>query len=290
MRNRTFSPFWTSRGGGFNALPIAIRSLIAINALVFVFQFIGGEALNNWLVDHFAFDPAFPTVLTQPWRLVTYSFLHGGFMHILFNMLWLWWMGKTVEQTIGPRAFLVIYFGAAIAGALLDAAIAYIFGATLVIGASGAVTGILVAFAVLHPRAPIMLFLLPPIPAKYFVIGWVALDVLFVGSNDGVARLVHLGGALGGYMLIKAHLEGKDLTLIPRYIEYLFNSGKKKTKTKTKTSKTRNKNMHIVKDVEIVEEVEQSELDAILDKISKYGYSKLTDEEKRKLFDISKKE
>ncbi len=284
MKNTTFSPFWTSRGGGFNALPIAIRSLIAINAFVFVFQLLGGDAVNAWIVKYFAFDPSFPTFITQPWRLVTYSFLHGGFLHILFNMLWLWWMGKTVEQTIGPRAFLVIYFSAAILGALLDAALAHMFGINLVIGASGAVTGILVAFAMLYPRAPIMLFLLPPIPAKYFVIGWVAMDILFIGANDGVARFVHLGGALGGYLLTKAYKEGKDLTLIPRYIEYLLGSGRKKT------TKPKNKNMHIVKDVEVVEEVEQSELDAILDKISKYGYSKLTDEEKRKLFDISKKE
>jgi len=252
--------------------------------IFFLVQTLGGNTLNRWLVENLGFNPSFPTFLTQPWRLVTYAFLHANFMHILFNMLWLWWMGKSVEEAIGPRSFTVIYMGAAILGALLDAAIAQIFGVVLVIGASGAVTGILVAFAMLYPRAPIMLFLLPPIQARYFVMGWVALDILLVGNSDGVARLVHIGGALGGYLLMKAHQNGTDLSKIIRYFEYLFSSSKKTTKPK-------NKNMHIVRDVEIVEEVEveQTELDDILDKISKDGYGALTKEEKRKLFEISKK-
>ena len=131
-----------------------------------------------------------------------------------------------------------------------------------------------------------MLFLLPPIEARYFVIGWIALDILFVGNADGVARLVHIGGALGGYLLIKAHQDGTDLSKLIRYFEYLFASSKP-----SKSTKPKNKNMHIVRDVEIVEEVEveQSELDEILEKISKHGYSALTKEEKRKLFEISKK-
>lgn len=265
-------------------MPIAIRTIIAINTAFFVIQSLGGAALNSWLVPNFGFDPSFPTVFTQPWRLITYSFLHGGFFHFLFNMLWLWWMGRAVEETIGPRSFTVVYLGATILGALLDAGLAQIFGGALVIGASGAVTGILVAFAMLYPRTPIMLFLLPPIEARFFVVGWIAIDVLFLGSGDNVARLVHIGGALGGYLLIKAHQNGTDLSKVIRYFEYLFGRLKPSPFTKPK-----NKNMSIVKDVEIVEEVDQSELDEILEKISKSGYDALTKEEKQKLFELSKK-
>ncbi|MEX0845455.1 MAG: rhomboid family intramembrane serine protease, partial [Balneolaceae bacterium] len=153
-----------------------------------------------------------------------------------------------------------------------------------VIGASGAVTGILVVFAMLFPTAPIMLFLFPPIQARFFVAGWIAIDILFLGSSDGVARLVHLGGALGGYLLIKAHQNGTDLSLVIRYVEYLF--GKVKPSGK---SRSRKSNMSIVRDAEIVEEVDQTELDAILEKISKSGYDSLSKEEKRKLFELSKK-
>lgn len=264
-------------------MPVAIRTIIAANVAVFVLQTLGGQSLNNWIVGNLGFDPAYPTVFTQPWRLITYMFIHGSFLHILFNMLWLWWMGRSVEETVGPRTFSVIYFGAGILGGLLDSVFALVFGSVLVIGASGAVTGILVAFALLYPTAPIMLFLFPPIQARYFVAGLIAINVLFLGSGDGVARLVHLGGALGGYLLVKAYQNGTDLSMPIRYIEYLF--GKVKPAPK---KRPRNSNMSIVQDAEIVEEVDQSELDAILEKISKNGYDSLSKEEKRKLFELSK--
>jgi membrane associated rhomboid family serine protease len=284
MRNNMpYDSFGGALKRGFMNMPVAIRTIIAANVAVFVLQTLGGQSLNNWIVGNLGFDPAYPTVFTQPWRLITYMFIHGGFLHILFNMLWLWWMGRSVEETVGPRTFSVIYFGAGILGGLLDSVFALVFGSVLVIGASGAVTGILVAFALLYPTAPIMLFLFPPIQARYFVAGLIAINVLFLGSGDGVARLVHLGGALGGYLLVKAYQNGTDLSMPIRYIEYLF--GKVKPAPK---KRPRNSNMSIVQDAEIVEEVDQSELDAILEKISKNGYDSLSKEEKRKLFELSK--
>lgn len=282
MQNSSYDSFWNTSKRGFNRMPVAIRTIIAINTVLFVVQTLGGNFLAAWFTQNLGFDPSFPTFLTQPWRLITYAFVHAGFLHFVFNMLWLWWMGRAVEEAVGPRSFTVIYLGAGMLGALLDAAIAQVFGFAFVIGASGAVTGVLVAFAMLYPRAPIMLFLFPPIEARYFVVGWIAIDILFLGSNDGVARLVHIGGALGGYLLIKAHKNGTDLSVIIRYFEHLF----KRVKPERKP---RNKNMRIVQDVEIVEEVEQSELDEILDKISKHGYDALSKEEKKKLFDLSNK-
>ncbi len=265
-------------------MPVAIRSIILANIIVFVIQTFGGNSLNTWIVLNLGFQPAYPTVFTQPWRLISYMFIHWDFLHILFNMLWLWWMGRSVEETLGPRSFSVIYFGAGILGGLLDSVFALAFGSALVIGASGAVTGILVAFALLYPTAPIMLFLFPPIQARYFVAGLIAINVLFLGSEDGVARLVHLGGALGGYLLVKAHQNGTDLSMPIRYVEYLF--GKVKPTTK---KRPRNNNMNIVQEAEIVEEVDQTELDGILEKISRKGYDSLSKEEKRKLFELSKK-
>lgn len=265
-------------------MPVAIRTIIAINVIVFLVQVLGGSSLNTWIKLNFGFATNFPTVFLEPWRMITYGFLHDSVLHILFNMLWLWWMGRSVEETIGSRSFTIVYLGAVILGVLVNAGLAQIFGDALVIGASGGVTGILVAFALLYPRTPIMLFLLPPIEARFFVVGWIAIDVIFLSANDGVARLVHLGGALGAYLLIKAHQNGTDLSKVIRYFEYLF--GRLKP---SPSSKPKNKNMSIVKDVEIVEEVDQTELDEILEKISKNGYDALTKEEKRKLFELSKK-
>lgn len=265
-------------------MPIAIRTIVTINVVVFLLQALGGSTFNNWVVRYFSFDPTLQSVLFQPWRMITYMFLHAGVFHILFNMLWLWWMGRAVEATLGPRTFTVIYLGSGIGGALLFVVFAQLLGINLVIGASGAVFGIMVTFAVLYPTMPIMLFLFPPIEARYVVAGLIALNVIFLGSADHTARMVHLGGALVGYLLIKAHYSGFDLSSIPMYFERWWYRLKAKS-----NSRPRNRNMRSVSDAEVIEEVEQSELDAILEKISQKGYDGLTDEEKRKLFELSKR-
>jgi len=263
-------------------IPPVIRTIIAINVIVFVLMIFAGQ----FIVNIFGFDPDPYTALTQPWRIITYMFVHGGAFHLIFNMLWLWWMGRMVEETIGPRSFSVIYFGAGIGGALLQVGLASIIGSNIVIGASGAVLGTLVAFAYLFPTAPIMLLFLPPIEARFLVAGLVALDVLLIGAGDNIARLVHLGGAGTGYLLVKMHYEGYDLGALIRPIEQMFKSKEQKSKKK---KRQKNKDMYAVADVEIMEEEDADELDEILEKISKKGYDGLTKEEKQKLFELSKR-
>jgi len=283
-----YGSFGNTPKRGFMRMPIAIRTIIAINAImVFIqlfFQALTGSSLSIYL----GFLPDLWTTITQPWRMFTYMFLHSlsNPFHFIFNMLWLWWMGKPVEETIGPRNFITLYLGAGLTGALVDVILSLMGSPVPVIGASGAVYGIMVAFAMLFPKTPIMLLLLPPIEARFVVGGLIAIDVLLLNSGDNVARFVHLGGALGGFLLMRARANGRDLSFIPRYLEYLYMKIKPKGKT---ASKPKNKNMSIVSDAEIIEEVDQKELDAILEKISKKGYDSLTKEEKRKLFELSKK-
>ncbi len=272
---------------GYLRLPIAIRTIITLNVVIFLVQVLGGSTLNNYLVGALAFNPDFPTAVFQPWRLVTYMFLHAGGFHLIFNMLWLWWMGRSVEETLGPRTFTVIYFGSGIGGALLDILFAQFMGINLVIGASGAVFGIMVAFAMLFPRMPIMLILLPPIEARYVVAGLIALDLIFLGAADNTARIVHLGGAGIGYLLMRSQQQGFDLSSLIRPIERLWYELKGTYQRPKKSRKS--SNLRSVSDVEIIEESEDSELDKILEKISKKGYDGLTKEEKRKLFELSKK-
>jgi membrane associated rhomboid family serine protease len=279
---------------GYFRIPVAIRIIITINVVVFFLQALGGNSINRALVDWFALWPEFPTALVQPWRVITYMFLHGGVFHLVFNMLWLWWMGRSVEETLGPRTFTMIYFGSGIGGALFDFVFANFMGFNYVIGASGAVFGVMVAFAYMFPRTPIMLFLLPPIEARYVVAGLIALDVLFLGSGDNTARIVHLGGAGVGYLLMNLHYQGYDLSRIPRKAENFWYSlrsvssqqyNSKQERTSTRRSK------HVwsasVSDAEVVEESDQHELDRILEKISKHGYDGLSDQEKKKLFELS---
>lgn len=288
MRNNmAYDSFGNSAKRGFMGIPVALRTIIAINAIMFFLQyaFIGAFGIN--LINYLSFYPDLSTTIFQPWRIVTYMFLHSlsNPFHFIFNMLWLWWMGRPVEQKLGPRSLLTIYFGAGFAGALVDVLVSLTGNPVPVIGASGAVYGVMVAFAMLFPRTPIMLLLLPPIEARYVISGFIAIDVLLLNNADGVARLVHLGGAAGAFLLMRAQKNGFDLSIVPRYFEYLFRKFKPSPGTKPK-----NKKMSIVSDAKIIEEVDQSELDAILEKISKNGYDSLTKEEKKKLFELSKKD
>lgn len=307
-------------------MPVAIRAIIGINSAVFFAQVVSsifGLSLIQWL----AFVPDPVTAVTQPWRLLTYMFTHSLLnpFHFIFNMLWLWWMGRPVEETVGAHSFLSIYFGAGLVGALVDVVVSFVGVANPVIGASGAVYGVMVAFAMLYPRTPIMLLLLPPLEARYVVTGIIALDVLLLNSGGNVARFVHLGGALGGYGLMKFRQNGGDLSLVPRYIEYLYSkylsslftpffasisdSGQAKysggrsnssmyswtanksqqTRSEARTNRGARSGAASVSDAEILEEIEQSELNAILDKISKSGYNALTKQEKKTLFELSKR-
>lgn len=286
------SAFWR----GFNRIPVVIRVVIGISVILFLFQAlfgriqIDGLSLNYYIVQYLGFDPSFKTAITQPWRFVTYIFLHGSGFHLLFNMLWLWWMGRLVEEQIGPRSFAVLFFGSGIGGAIFHIAFSFLYGTSHVIGASGAVFGVMVAFAYLFPRIPIMLIFFPPIEARYVVAGLIAFDVLLLGSGDNIARLVHLGGAFTGYQLIKAHARGKDLSAIIRPFENMWRSRSKPVGKAEVRRKPRNRKMHSVTDVEVIDEISRDELDLILEKISKHGYDGLTKEEKRKLFELSKKD
>ena len=313
--------FFSSARMGFMMLPVVLRRVIAANVGIYlimaIFSLFGLKAVNGWIVQWFALAPDAMTNVYQPWRLVSYMFLHGGGFHIIFNMLWLWWMGRPVENSLGSRNFAVLFLGSGIGGGLVHIAFAMLSGGAPTIGASGAVFGIMVVFAYLFPRQPIMLLFLPPLEARYVVAGLIVLDVLFHKTSDGIARIVHLGGALWGYLLISAYYRGYNYdawisAVTRRYAGVFRTSGSGKgvrsagsgsgrsTSGGQRSSggagwgsgtSPRNKNMRAVSDAEILEEFEgdraQTEMDRILDKISRDGSGSLTAEEKRILFELS---
>jgi membrane associated rhomboid family serine protease len=288
MNGYAYESMGSAMKRGFSNMPVAIRTILAATVIGYLIQVFLPMVLGldqRFLIELFGFVPTIEGTLYQPWRLVTYLFLHGGFWHLVFNMLWLWWMGRVVEETLGPRVFTVIYFGAGIGGALINLALTSIWVGNLTIGASGAVFGIMVAFAMLYPTAPIMLFLLPPIEARWVVAGLIAFDLIMQTSGTGgnTARLVHLGGAFMGWALLKLYYRGYDYDRWLRGLQSMFKSGKQDN------SKVHNRNMRSVSDAIIVEDVDQSELDRILDKISQHGYDGLSADEKKKLFELSKK-
>jgi membrane associated rhomboid family serine protease len=283
MRQESF--LWSVQDG-IRAMPAALRWIILSTVAVFLIQtlgtVIGGAETGRWLTDTFGFKTGAGISLSQPWRLVTYMLLHAGAFHLLFNMLWLWWMGRPVADRIGTRNFMILYIGAGVLGAMANVMTASWLGMDTLrptVGASGAVFGVMVSFAMLYPTTPIMLLLLPPIEARYLVLGLIAIDLLFLTANDNVARMVHLGGALAGYGLMRAYQNGWFDLAVRLTDSY---------RPPRSASKPKNRRMRAVTDAVVLEEVDQSEIDRILDKIAKSGYSSLTADEKQRLFNSSK--
>lgn len=180
-----------------------VRRLLVANLLVFLIQ-------KTLLVDpRFARALGFaPLVaLERPWTFVTYMFLHAGILHLAFNMLMLFVFGPSVEQRMGSRAFLLYYLLCGIGGAALSFLLMQFVPVDVILGASGAIMGVAVAFAWYWPNHPVFVFPLPePIPAKWLVTFLVALDLILakLGVSDGIAHLAHLGGVGTALLYLKS--------------------------------------------------------------------------------------
>ena len=187
-------------------MPPITRALIIANVAVFLLQTNGFS-----LVESFALWPPAPGDFASPgfapWQLVTYSFLHGGFSHILFNMFGLYMFGSDVERLFGSRFFLTYYIASVIAAGLTHLAVTALIGGPPipVVGASGGIYGLLLAFGVYFPHRTVVL-LIPPIPmkARTFVFVFAVVELVFgvTGTASGVAHFAHLGGMLGGWLMI----------------------------------------------------------------------------------------
>src|SRR5438876_505356 len=182
-----------------------VRRLLVANLLVFLVQ--STLLTSPSFAGAFGFSPA--RAWQYPWTFVTYMFLHAGIPHILFNMLVLFVFGSSVEDRMGGRLFLLFYLLCGIGGAASSFILRQLVPVSQIIGASGAVLGVAVAFAWYWPDHPVFVFPLPdPVPAKWLVTFLVALDLVLalIGASDGIAHLAHLGGV--GTALL--YLKGQD--------------------------------------------------------------------------------
>ena len=189
-------------GGG--GLPPGVKMLILSNSAVFLLMLFG--PLEQTLTRWFGLIPADVVSRFYVWQLVTYLFLHGGFFHILFNMLALWFFGKDLEDIWGTRRFLQFYFFCGVGAGIFVVLGNYLFGNPLVptIGASGAIYGILLVCAVMWPDR-IIIFYIFPIKLKYFVMILGAIAFFSVRDlNSGVSDIAHLSGMLFGYVFLKS--------------------------------------------------------------------------------------
>ena len=235
-----------------------VRILLFANIGVFFLQ-----STTVWITELMIFVPRF--ILVRPWTVITYMFLHAGMMHLLFNMLGLFFFGPRVEERLGSRSFLYLYLISGITGALLS----LIMGpSAAVLGASAAVFGVMLAFAWFWPEAPIHIWGIIPIKARTLVIITTVLSLWsgFGGVRGNVAHFAHLGGYVGAFIYLK-WLDRKRLDF------------KKKA-----TSGPPVRELKFTKrpdvDIQKVHEVNRAEVNRILDKISAHGMSALTPQER----------
>ncbi|MCE5232680.1 MAG: rhomboid family intramembrane serine protease [Mizugakiibacter sp.] len=198
-------------------LPPMTRALLIANIAVYLLQMFAGQIL----VVHFALWPLGPDQVAgfaadgtpvmvgfRAWQLLTYAFMHGGLPHLFFNMLALFMFGGQIERLFGERNFLVYYFVCVVMAAVAQLAVVHWFtgGYYPTLGASGGIFGLLLAFGMMYPQARIISLYMPiPLPAWIVVIGYMALELFLgvTGTQAGVAHFAHLGGALGGFVLIQ---------------------------------------------------------------------------------------
>ena len=182
----------------------AVKKIIIVNVAVFVFQIVANLLKSNVIELYFGLSPISVTQDFRIWQFVTYMFLHGSIFHILVNMLMLYMFGNELERLWGTRRFVKYYFITGI-GAGVCSWIVGTHAIAVIIGASGAIYGLLLAYGVTYPNRIVYLSFLFPIKVKWMVIimGAVAFLSSLTQANSGVAHVAHLGGMLVGYIYLK---------------------------------------------------------------------------------------
>jgi len=289
--------------------------LIFINVIVFsIFGLLAGlAALMQWndllivTPRHFYFiaeswfsfstDPS--VFIQQPWRILTYMFMHGDFMHLFMNMLIFFFMGKMLEQYLGSKKTLSIYIIGGIVGALIYLVAHNVFpllhinGHIPMVGASASVMAVLAALATYAPNVEVYVFGVLKVKLYIIAILYGLIDLMSLGSADGIAHFAHIGGAFWGFMYITQFKKGKDWAiwfdkLMVRIVGIFKKSPKirvahSKYRKKGKSKKASPKKTPPRDDLEYNSHKlnKQAQLDAILDKIKVGGYECLSAEEKR---------
>lgn len=249
--------------------PPAIKWLLIANGGVFALDILMRALLGTSLVGVLGLTPAWVIERGWVWQPLTYMFVHGGFFHLLFNMFVLWMFGGEIERLWGSAEFLKYYV---ICG-LGAAALSFLgFYHSTVVGASGAVFGILIAFGMLFPNRYIFLWFLVPIKAKYLIGGLAAIEILtgISGSGHGVAHLAHVGGMVVGFAYLRWWREGGPAERLMtrwrrRHLEVVQGGAGRSSGSR------------------------EADIDRILDKISEHGLESLTPEEERILDEASRR-
>ena len=269
--------------------------VFVVTTLVSVFLRLFNIGDASWM-NFMTLPASIPEFLKQPWSLLSYMFLHADPLHLLFNMLWLYWFGQLFLSFFSARHFRGLYLLGGICGGLFYMLALnvfpyftpYIYISTL-LGASASVLAIVVATAVREPEYRVNFMFVGTVRLKYVALFMVVTDLLFVTSGNGGGHIAHLGGALAGWWFAWSLRKGKDVT---KWINGVLDgcsgvwSKLSSKKPKMKVSKGGRAADY---DYNARKKQQSEEIDRILDKLKKSGYGSLTTEEKKRLFDASKK-
>ena len=282
-----FKNSWNKKDNGLvKIILINVIFFVSMSILQVIFTLSGLTSLFVILLNKLMLPAELKTFIFQPWSLISYFFLHMNFMHILWNMLFLYWFGKIIHDNIGNNAIISLYVLGGIIGGLFYMALYNIIpyysemvSQSLMLGASAGVFSVVVGSATLLPNYTFYLLFLGPIRIKYIALFYVLLSFLDVTGNNAGGEIAHLGGAFIGFLYIKQLQNGINMGEgIINFINY-FSSEKRKTKRKADNVSSESNR----------DNISQDEIDKILDKISDSGYSSLSKKEKEKLFNASKK-
>ncbi len=284
----------------------AIFLTVSILALIF-FLFGIGNPEKFTLIEWLAVPADTNLLLHRPWTILTYMFLHQDFLHILFNMLWLFWFGKIFLDYLTQKQMLGVYLLGGFFGAALYIG-AYnlmpVFKPMILIsyalGASASVYAIVIAISTFAPQYSIGLLFIGRVKLRYIAMVVILIDLISIPRGNAGGHIAHLGGAFFGYLFAIRMKKGHDITKVFTYlIDQLISIFKPGPKMKVSSSNfskkqkpssgTQSKKVHSDMNYNKEKAQNQAEINRILDKISKFGYEKLTKEEKDTLFDMSKK-
>jgi membrane associated rhomboid family serine protease len=270
------------------------QKIIFWNVGIFVIPlvFLGILSLFNIsfsYLDFFVLNSNFEKFITKPWSLISYGFFHQDFLHLIFNMISLYFFSQLFKTFFTEKQLIDVYFSGLIFSGIVFIISSYLFPAfsshAILLGASGAIMTILMATTIYSPHFNVRLLLLGNVKLWHITLAFIILNFIQLSSTNSRGHIAHLGGALFGYLYIKQMRQGKNIALpFNDWYNKLFKM-LSPNKNKTTFKKVyKNNNVNHTNNLTPSKSTEQKKIDDILDKISAAGYDSLTKEEKEFLF------
>lgn len=268
-------------------------SVFLIFALIHLIEYLLLGNTDSIWSNYFSVPSNLSVLASQPWSPLTYMFLHTNFLHILFNMLWLYWFGKIFLERLSSSNFVSVYILGGLVGALFYILAFNSFSVfqpmalnSYALGASASVMAIVFAITFLIPEYKVYLVFLGEVKLKYIALFSIVLDLISIPVGNAGGHIAHLGGALFGFVFIYYYKKG---ILITKWMETAWEKLIDSTQSKPKMKVTYRKTGHSDIDYNTRKVSDQAKVDAILDRISRSGYASLSKEEKEFLFKSGQK-